>query len=87
MKPGWGRADTAAPNLSHPRYRCQVGTVRAADTRGTDAMATAAEPRPAELPLPGGRKGATVRVRPLMSGRLSSPPAAFHREEGRLAGP
>jgi N-acyl homoserine lactone hydrolase len=49
-------------------------------------MATAAEPRAAELPLPGGRKGATVRVRPLMSGRMSSPPAAFHREEGRLAG-
>jgi N-acyl homoserine lactone hydrolase len=48
------------------------------------AMANAAEPRPAELPLPGGRKGATVRVRPLMSGRMSSPPAAFHREEGRL---
>ncbi len=43
-------------------------------------------PGPPKLPLPGGRKGATVRVRPLMSGRLSSPPAAFHREEGRLAG-
>ena len=26
MEPGWGRADTAAPNLSHPGDRCQVGT-------------------------------------------------------------
>jgi N-acyl homoserine lactone hydrolase len=48
-------------------------------------MAAAAEPRPAELPLPGGREGATVRVRPLLTGRMSGPEAFFLREEGRLA--
>ena len=49
-------------------------------------MATAAEPLPAELPLPGGRPGATVRVHPLLTATVSAPPASVHREEGRLAG-
>jgi N-acyl homoserine lactone hydrolase len=48
-------------------------------------MATAAEPRPAELPLPGGRSGATVRMEPLLTGRVRVPEASFLREEGRLA--
>jgi N-acyl homoserine lactone hydrolase len=48
-------------------------------------MATAAEPRPAELPLPGGREGARVRLRPLLTGQMSGPPAWFMREQGRLA--
>src|SRR4051794_9638986 len=33
-----------------------------------------AEPRPAELPLPGGRAGATVRVHPLKVAEESAPP-------------
>jgi N-acyl homoserine lactone hydrolase len=49
-------------------------------------MATAAEPRPAELPLPGGREGATVRLHPLLAGRALAPPGWLLREEGRLAG-
>jgi len=48
-------------------------------------MATAAEPRPAELPLPGGREGATVRLHPLLTGRAIAPPAALLREPGRFA--
>jgi N-acyl homoserine lactone hydrolase len=48
-------------------------------------MATVAEPRPATLPLPGGRDGATVRVRPLLCGRFRAPPAYFVREPGRLS--
>jgi N-acyl homoserine lactone hydrolase len=48
-------------------------------------MATAAEPRPAELPLPGGRPGATVRLRPLLTGRVRVPEAWLLREEGRMA--
>jgi N-acyl homoserine lactone hydrolase len=48
-------------------------------------MATAAEPRPAELPLPGGRTGASGTLRPLLVARMKAPPAALHREEGRLA--
>ena len=48
-------------------------------------MATAAEPRPASLPLPGGREGAAVRLHPLLVATLSVPPALWHREEGRLA--
>jgi N-acyl homoserine lactone hydrolase len=50
-------------------------------------MATAAEPRPAELPLPGGREGATVRLHPLLAGRAMFPPAALLRQPGRLGGP
>jgi glyoxylase-like metal-dependent hydrolase (beta-lactamase superfamily II) len=45
-----------------------------------------AEAQPAQLPLPGGREGATVRLQPLMTGELPGPPAWFEREEGRLAG-
>jgi N-acyl homoserine lactone hydrolase len=48
-------------------------------------MATAAEPRPAQLPLPGGREGATVRLHPLLCARMVAPPALIHRAEGRLA--
>jgi glyoxylase-like metal-dependent hydrolase (beta-lactamase superfamily II) len=48
-------------------------------------MATAAEPRPAELPLPGGRQGATVRLQPLLCGRSAAPPAYLLRQPGRLA--
>ena len=48
-------------------------------------MATAAEPKPASLPLPGGREGATVRLRPLLVATLPAPPGYLAREEGRLA--
>ena len=48
-------------------------------------MATAAEPRPAELPLPGGREGARVRLHPLLTGQMIGPEAWFLREEGRFA--
>jgi len=48
-------------------------------------MATAAEPLPAELPLSGGRQGATVRVHPLLTATLTVPPAYLHREDGRRA--
>ena len=46
-------------------------------------MATAAEPKPASLPLPGGQDGATVRLHPLLSGASAGPPAWLHREPGR----
>ena len=48
-------------------------------------MATAAEPRPAELPLPGGREGARVKLHPLLTGQMIGPAAWFLREEGRMA--
>src|SRR5215213_2253123 len=48
-------------------------------------MATAAEPRPAELPLAGGREGARVKLSPLLTGQMIGPEAWFLREEGRLA--
>ena len=48
-------------------------------------MATGAEPRPAELPLPGGRAGAKVRLHPLLTGTVQGPPAWFLREKGRMA--
>jgi N-acyl homoserine lactone hydrolase len=46
-------------------------------------MATAAEPRPAEPPLAGGRRAATVRLHPLLCGRSIAPPAYLLREPGR----
>jgi N-acyl homoserine lactone hydrolase len=48
-------------------------------------MATAAEPRPAELPLPGGRENARVRLHPFLTGQMMGPRAWFLREEGRMA--
>jgi glyoxylase-like metal-dependent hydrolase (beta-lactamase superfamily II) len=48
-------------------------------------MKTAAEPRPASLPLPGGRPGATVRLYPLLAAECKGPPAWFNRAEGPLA--
>jgi glyoxylase-like metal-dependent hydrolase (beta-lactamase superfamily II) len=48
-------------------------------------MATAAEPRPAELPLRGGREGAKVRLHPLLTATVKGPPGWFLREGGRLA--
>jgi N-acyl homoserine lactone hydrolase len=47
-------------------------------------MGTAAEPRPAELPLPGGKQGAKVRLHPLLVARLLAPPAYLERVEGRM---
>jgi N-acyl homoserine lactone hydrolase len=46
-------------------------------------MATAAEPRQAELPLAGGEREATVKLHPLLIARLTSPAAHFHRDDGR----
>jgi N-acyl homoserine lactone hydrolase len=47
-------------------------------------MPTAAEPRPAELPLPGGRRGASVRLHPLLTGLMIGPEGWFLRQDGRL---
>jgi N-acyl homoserine lactone hydrolase len=49
-------------------------------------MATAAEPRPAALPLPGGTKSARVKLHPLLTATTKGPRAWFLREQGRLAG-
>jgi N-acyl homoserine lactone hydrolase len=48
-------------------------------------MATAAEPQPASLPLPGGRGGATVRLSPLLTATLLKPAEWMHRPEGRVS--
>lgn len=48
-------------------------------------MATAAEPRKASLPLPGGQPGATVKLHPLTVARMKTPPGGLHRAGGRLA--
>jgi N-acyl homoserine lactone hydrolase len=47
-------------------------------------MATTAQPRPAELPLPGGRSDAAVRIHPLLIATMTAPPGLFHTETGRL---
>jgi N-acyl homoserine lactone hydrolase len=48
-------------------------------------MATAAEPQPASLPLPGGRQGASVRLSPLLIATVRVSAAYIHRAEGRGA--
>ena len=48
-------------------------------------MALATGTRRLELPMPGGRPGATVRVRPLMSGEVKMPPGWARRPSGPLA--
>jgi glyoxylase-like metal-dependent hydrolase (beta-lactamase superfamily II) len=48
-------------------------------------MGVAAEPRPLGQALPGGKKGATVRVHPICTGELHSPPALIDKPSGRLA--
>jgi N-acyl homoserine lactone hydrolase len=48
-------------------------------------MATAAEPRPAKLPLSGGRPDARVKLEPLLTGTIVSPEGWMLREPGRLA--
>jgi glyoxylase-like metal-dependent hydrolase (beta-lactamase superfamily II) len=48
-------------------------------------MPTAAEPKPAELPLPGGRTGATVKLTPLLCGKGVWSEPYRHRDTGRLA--
>src|SRR5687768_1358163 len=45
-----------------------------------------AEAQPAQLPLPGGRQGATVKLHPLLTGEIPGPAAWLAREEGRMAG-
>jgi N-acyl homoserine lactone hydrolase len=43
------------------------------------------EPRPAQLPLPGGRAGATVRVHPLRTAQMKAMPDFYARPSGPLA--
>ncbi len=50
-------------------------------------MTLATEPKPADLPLPGGRAGATVRLHPILTGELRAPSAFTDRPNGRLALP
>lgn len=45
-----------------------------------------AEAQPAELPLPGGREGATVRLHPLMTGEMPGSPEWFEFSGGRMNG-
>ena len=47
-------------------------------------MGLRTQPEPARLPLPGGSEGATVRVRPLLTGEALMPPGFFERPGGPL---
>lgn len=48
---------------------------------------SAPDPRPAQLPLPGGRPDARVRLHPLLSGEIRAPEGYLNRPGGPLAGP
>jgi N-acyl homoserine lactone hydrolase len=48
-------------------------------------VSVSVDPREAELPLPGGRVGATVTAHPLLTGETLVPPALFERPPGRFA--
>src|SRR3954451_9819063 len=52
---------------------------------GFAPRATAAEPRPAQLPLKGGREGAIVKLTPILTATVQGPIAWFLRADGRLA--
>ena len=47
-------------------------------------MADRVEPKPAQLPLPGGQEGAVVRLHPLLCGEATWPDAWPHRRGGPL---
>jgi len=47
-------------------------------------MAITAKPRRAQLPLSGGQQGATVRVHPMSTAEIQSPPAFLQRPSGPL---
>ena len=47
-------------------------------------MAVATEPKPLTHPLPGGREGATVKLRPLLGGEILGPTRLFAGEPRRL---
>jgi N-acyl homoserine lactone hydrolase len=49
------------------------------------AVSMSVEPKPAELPLPGGRPDATVRLHLLLSGEIGAPPGFLERPHGRFA--
>ena len=51
------------------------------------AMAVATQPKPLGHPLPGGPRGATVRLRPLLAAELHAPPGWFDSPGGRFAMP
>ncbi len=48
-------------------------------------MAVVTEPRPASLPLAGGRPGATVRVHPIITGEMHAPRVYTDAPQGRLS--
>lgn len=48
-------------------------------------MPTVAAPDPAELPLPGGRPFAAVRLHPMLAAEFRAPSAWLHREDGRFS--
>lgn len=48
-------------------------------------MAIAAVPQPVELPLGGGRRGATVKLHPMLAAEFRAPPGWLHREDGRFS--
>jgi N-acyl homoserine lactone hydrolase len=50
-------------------------------------MPLVTEPKPATLPLEGGRSGATVRLHPILTAELQAPPAFIDRPSGRLGLP
>jgi glyoxylase-like metal-dependent hydrolase (beta-lactamase superfamily II) len=47
-------------------------------------VSVSVEPRPIQLPLPGGQEGATVRLHPLLTGEMLSPPGLLERPAGPL---
>jgi glyoxylase-like metal-dependent hydrolase (beta-lactamase superfamily II) len=50
-------------------------------------VSVSVEPKRADLPLPGGRAGATVRLHLLLAGEMSSPPGMIDRPDQRFAVP
>ena len=67
---------------SRPGAKIREGTARQANGSAGILAPVIAEPQPAELPLPGGREGATVACTRCCTGSCPARPAWFHREDG-----
>ena len=72
-----------AEELGRRRDAHRAGTLSRPDTLA--GMTMSVEPKPAELPLPGGQPEATVRLHPLLTGEMGSPPGFLARPHGRFA--
>jgi N-acyl homoserine lactone hydrolase len=84
-----GHGDDLSLEQARPPQRLAGGMVHRSPelipAASLSRVSVSAEIRPAQLPLPGGRPGATVRLHPLLTGEVRVPPGLLERPAGRFA--